>query len=289
MVKKLINYIKEAQLNSVALGHFNISNSEALSGIFAGAKKLSLPVVIGVSEGERDFIGMKQVVALVRSYKDEFDYPIFINADHTYSFERAKEAIDAGVDSIVVDGSKLPLDENIKLTKQCVEYARSVHRDILVEAEIGYIGGSSKILDGIPDDVSIKNDDLPKVEDAKRLIDETGADLLAPAVGNIHGMMRIGHDPKLNIDLIKALKEAIRVPLVLHGGSGNTDEDFKEAIKAGISMVHINTEIRVAFKDGLKMSLQESPEEIAPYKILREAVRMVEKKVEEKLILFNNL
>lgn len=288
-MKKLIEYIKEAEDKKVAIGHFNISNSEALSGIFFAAKKLSLPVVIGVSEGERDFLGMKQAVALVKSYRDEYDYPIFINADHTYSFEKAKEAIDAGVDSIVVDGSKLSLEENIKLTKECVDYARSVNPDILVEAEIGYIGSSSKILDEVPEDVSLLESDLPTPEMAKKLIQETGADMLAPAVGNIHGMVRIGHDPRLNIGLIVKMKEVVGVPLVLHGGSGNTDEDFREAIKAGISMVHINTEIRVAFKDGLKISLQEYPEEIAPYKIMKEAVKMVEKKVTEKMSLFNSL
>ncbi|MEK7120714.1 MAG: class II fructose-bisphosphate aldolase [Patescibacteria group bacterium] len=289
MTKKLIEYIKEAEQSGVAIGHFNISNSEILSGILAGARKLNLPVVIGLSEGERDFLGMKQAVALVRSYKDEFDYPVFINADHTYSIEKAKEAIDAGVDSIVVDGSKLTLDENIKLTKECVQYARNKNPEILVEAEIGYIGGSSKILDDIPLDVSLEDDDLPTPSDAKRLVEESGADMLAPAVGNVHGMLRVEHDPKLNIGLIKKMRDIVGVPLILHGGSGDTDEDFKKAIKAGISMVHINTEIRVAFKDGLKMSLQEYPEEVAPYKLMKEAVKMVEKKVVEKMSLFNNL
>src|SRR5690349_20605229 len=123
-MKKLLEYIHEAENEKRAMGHFNISNSEILTGIFQAAKKLDLPVVIGVSQGERDFLGVRQAVALVRSLREEFDYPIFLNADHTYEIERAKEAIDAGFDSIVIDGTKLSLEDNIKMTRECVEYAR---------------------------------------------------------------------------------------------------------------------------------------------------------------------
>src|SRR3989344_4867047 len=185
-MQTLREVIAEAAAKKVAVGHFNISDSEGLWAIFRAAQTLNLPVIIGVSEGERDFIGVRQVAGLVKSLREEYQYPIFLNADHTYSVERVKEAIDAGFDAAIFDGAKLLLDENIKLTKQCVEYARSQSRDILIEGELGYIGTSSKLLDAIPEGVGLEADDLTKPEEAKRFVTETGMDLLAPAVGNIH-------------------------------------------------------------------------------------------------------
>ena len=279
----------EAEEKKVAIGHFNISNLEGLWGVFRAAQALSVPVIIGVSEGERDFIGVKQVRALVDSIQEEYDYPIFLNADHTYSFDRVKEVIDAGYDSVIFDGANISFEENIKLAKQCVEYARNCGRDVLVEGELGYIGQSSKILDEIPEGVSFDDASLTSAEKAKEFVELTGVDMLAPAVGNVHGMLRGGVDPKLRIDLVKSIKEAVGVPLVLHGGSGNSGEDFQAAIREGVSIVHINTEIRVAYKKGLQLALQENPDEVAPYKFLRQAVKEVQAVTEAKLRLFNNL
>lgn len=281
--------LKQAEEKKVAIGHFNISNLEALWAIFHAAKELNLPVIIGVSEGERDFVGVKQVVALVRSLREEFSYPIFLNADHTYSFERVKEAIDAGFDAVIFDGSKLDLAENIRITKQCVDYARSVNPEIIVEGELGYIGTSSKLLDAIPEGVKLGIDDLTKPDEAKRFVAETGVDLLAPAVGNIHGMLKSGADPALNIERVREIRESAGVPLVLHGGSGNNEQDFRDAIKSGVSIVHINTELRVAYRDALRLTLRENPDEVAPYKILKPAVTAMQKVVEKKLRLFSNL
>lgn len=281
--------MQDAAKKGVAVGHFNISNLEGLWGIFNAAKKLNLPVIIGTSEGERDFIGVKQAVALVKSLRDEFGYPIFLNADHTYSIDRVKEAIDAGYDAVIFDGAKLSLEENIKQARQCVEYARKSGRDVLVEGELGYIGQSSKVLDEIPEGVNLSEESLTSPVDAQRFVLETGVDLLAPSVGNFHGMLRGGVDPKLNIGRIKELSAAAGVPLVLHGGSGNSAEDFSAAVSSGVSIVHINTEIRVAYRDALKKTLQEDPEEVAPYKILKPSIAAVEKVVEAKLRTFNKM
>jgi len=248
-----------------------------------------LPVSIGVSEGERDFIGVSQVAALVKSIREEFNYPIFLNADHTYSFERVKQAIDAGFDSVIFDGAQLSLEENIETAKRCVDYARKVNPNILIEGELGYIGTSSKLLDSVPEGVVTSGEGLTKPEDAARFVKETGVNLLAPAVGNVHGMLKTGHDPRLDIVRISEIRKAAGVPLVLHGGSGTEDEDFVEGIKAGIAIVHINTELRVAFKKTLQLSLQENPEEIAPYKIMKESVKAMEKTAYGRLALFNNL
>ena len=288
-MKTLREVIRDAESNHVAVGHFNISNIEGLWAIFHAARNLNLPVIIGLSEGERDFVGVKQAVALVKSIREEFDYPIFINADHTYSFERAKEAVDAGFDAVIFDGAKLPIDENIKITKQCVEYARSKNPDILVEAELGYIGTSSKILDEIPEGAGVSEETLTSAEDAARFVAETGVDLFSPSVGNIHGMLRNMPNPRLNINRVHAIKEVARVPLVLHGGSGIADQDFTYAIKAGISIVHINTEIRVAYRDAVKKVLADHPDEVAPYKIMKGAVSAMEKVISERLKLFNHL
>jgi fructose-bisphosphate aldolase, class II len=288
-MKTLREYILEAEKKGIAIGHFNISNLETLKGIFETAKRLDVPVIIGTAEGERNFIGTKQAVALIKSLREEHSYPIFLNSDHTYSFDKVKEAVDAGYDAVIFDATDLSFEENIKITKQCVDYAKSVNPDILVEAELGFIGSSSKVLDGIPEGVKITEEFLTKPEDAKRFVAETGVDMLAPAIGNIHGMLKGGKDPALNIKRIKEIKEAVGIPMVLHGASGNSPSDVAEAIKAGMSVVHINTEIRVAFRKGLVKSLQENPDEVAPYKYMKDAVKAVEAVVEEKLKLFSDI
>ncbi len=288
-IKTLRECVALAREKKVAIGHFNISNIEGLWGVFHAAQSLNVPVIIGVSEGERDFVGVKQVAALVKSLREEFQYPIYINADHTYSFERVKEAIDAGFDSVIFDGTKLSFEENVKITKQCVEYARSNGRDVLVEGELGFIGISSKIFDEIPEGVDLSEKSLTDPAKAKEFVDLTGVDMLAPAIGNFHGMLRGGVDPKLNIEKVKEISEATGIPLVLHGGSGNSEDDFKQAILNGVSIVHINTEIRVAYKQGLKLGLSENPDEVAPYKFLKPAVKAVQDVVTAKLKFFNNL
>ena len=288
-MKTLRQYIKEAGEKGVAIGHFNISNLETLRGIFNAAKKLDLPVIIGTAEGERKFIGTKQAVALVKSLRDEYDYPIFLNADHTYTVEGVKECIDAGYDSVIFDATGMSYEENIRLTKECVEYARLKNPEIIVEAELGFIGSSSKVLDKLPEGVKISEEFLTKPEDAKKFIEETGIDMLAPAVGNIHGMLKGGIDPALNIKRIGEIQKVINIPMVLHGASGNSTEDIKEAIKNGMSVVHVNTEIRVAFRKALEESLKNKPDEVAPYKYMDKCVEIVETVVEEKLRIFNFL
>ncbi len=286
-MKTLRQYIREAGEKGIAIGHFNISNLETLRGIFNAAKKLNVPVIIGTADGERKYIGTKEAVAAVKSYRDEYNYPIFLNADHTYTFEGVKECIDAGYDSVIFDGTSLPYEENVKITKKCVEYARKVNPEILVEAELGFIGTSSKVFNKLPEGVKITEEFLTKPEDAKNFIDETGIDLIAPAVGNIHGMLKGGIDPALNIERIAEIKKAINIPMVLHGASGNSKEDIQAAIKNGMLIVHVNTEIRVAFRKALEKELVEKPDEVAPYKYMEETIPAVEKVIEEKLRIFN--
>ena len=286
--KGLRKYVEEALEKRIAIGHFNISNIEGFWAVANAAKKMKVPVIIGVSEGERDFIGIGQVRALVDTLVEE-GLPVFLNADHTYSFERVKEVVDAGFDSVIYDGTEQSFEANVDATKKCVEYAKRKSKDILVEAEIGFIGKSSKVLEGIPEGVKITEEFLTKPEEAKKFVELTQVDMLAPAVGNIHGMLSGGKDPALNIKRIKEISEAVKIPLVLHGGSGNSEEDFKAAIDAGVAIVHVNTEIRVAYRDALKAQIAKDPDQVAPYKIMRNSVDAMQKVVEDKLRIFNKL
>ena len=221
--------------------------------------------------------------------RDEFDYPIFLNADHTHSLEKIKEAVEAGFDAVLFDGGKLPFEENIKKTKEVVEYVKSVNPEILVEGELGYLGGSSIILKEIPKDAAIKPEDLTDPEEAMRFVKETGVDLLAPAVGNIHGMFKNMPNPTIDIERINKLRSMAGVPIVLHGGSGIIDDEFTKAINAGISIIHINTEIRLAWRQGMEKALKENPEEVVPYKILPIAIKEIKNAVDKRLKLFSKI
>ena len=139
-MKTFREVLTDADARRVAVGHFNISDLAALKGIFAAARELQLPVLIGVSEGEREFIGVKQVAALIKSLREQYDYPIFLNADHTHSLDKAKEAAEAGFDEIVFDNSQLAMEQNIENTKEAVAAIRAINPNIIIEGEIGYIG-----------------------------------------------------------------------------------------------------------------------------------------------------
>ncbi len=283
-MKNLKQTVDEARKSGRAVGHFNISNSDGFWAVVLGAKEINVPVIIGVSEGERDFIGVREIASMVKTYRESTGQAVFLNADHTYSFERVKEAVDAGYDAVIFDGTELSFEENTALTKKCVEYARLKNADILIEAEIGFIGKSSKLLDAVPEGAGR----ITTVEEAKDFVEKTGIDMLAPAVGNIHGIVK-GGEPALNISRMEEIAESVGIPLVLHGASGNSKEDIEKAISAGISIIHINTELRVAFRSGLVKSLQEDPDQIAPYKYLKGARTAMQKVVEEKLRLFNKI
>lgn len=286
---KLLEVIKNAEERGVAIGHFNISELTALKAILEGARNFGVPVVIGVSEGEREFIGIKEVAALIHIFKEEYGMPIFLNADHTHSLEAVEEAAKAGYDAVLFDASQEPLEKNIKLTKEAVARAKILNPEILVEGEIGYIGTSSKVLQELPKGIALEEKDLPSPDEAAEFVTKTKVDLLAPAVGNIHGILANIPNPRLNIKRIREIKQAIKIPLVLHGGSGVVDEDFRSAIRAGISLIHINTELRVAWRKGVESGLKKNREEVAPYKILPPALEAMREVVRHRLRLFSGL
>ncbi|MCL5017147.1 MAG: class II fructose-bisphosphate aldolase [Patescibacteria group bacterium] len=296
-MNNLKDVIDQAGKKGVAVGHFNISDSVALKAIFEAAQELRVPVIIGTSEGEAKFLGRNMASAMVKRLRVDNDFPIFLNSDHTHSMDEVRDAVSAGYDAIIFDASKLPFEENIKQTKLAVEYIRSKSKDILIEGEIGFIGSSSQVLTAIPSGIAISPESLTKPEDAARFVKETGVDLLAPAVGNLHGIVMAPDangvlrsiNPRLDIKRIGELKNAVNVPLVLHGGSGIADDDFRSAIGSGISIVHINTEIRLAWKNKLEESLKKNRDEVAPYKILEPSLEGIRSVVKARLQLFNKL
>ncbi len=288
-MQTLREIILDARKRKVAIGHFNISEISGLKAIFMAAQKVGVPVIIGVSEGEREFLGAENAVSLVRNLRESFSYPIFLNADHTYSLEKVREAALLGYDAIIFDGAKSSLEENIRATREAVEIARSINPEIIMEGELGYIGSSSALLTEVPIGAQIIEKDLTSVEDAVRFVKETGVDLFSPAVGNIHGMLVGASNPALNVSRIKEIAEVVSVPLVLHGGSGLKDDEFVAAAKNGMVLIHINTEIRLAWRQGLEKSLKEKPNEVAPYKLLSASIEAMQKVVEARLKLFSGL
>jgi len=294
-MENLNYYLKQAKDGHYALGHFNFATEDVLRGIIEASRDAGAPaVMVGTSEGEAGFVGMKEAVALVKVMKEDLNYPVFLNADHYKSFEKCKEAIDAGYDSIIIDASKLPNEENIVLTKQVVNYARSVsasrRTDISVEGELGYLKGSSEVQQKI----EISPADYSKPQEVADFVSRTGVDRMAIVFGNIHGIVT-DQEEKLDIEhLNKIMSWAslhdVKMPMtlffVLHGASGLKDEDVVASIKAGITNVHFNTELRVAYRNEIDKQFHANPNETTPYKYLGPAVDEVKKLVTQKIKVF---
>src|SRR5499425_1260130 len=197
----LRDVLEQSQNDGVAVGHFNIADLVLLKAVFASAQELKVPVLVGASEGEREFIGVRQIAALVRSLREEFDFPIFLNADHTHSIVKALEAAKAGFDAIVFDVSALPFEQTVRQTKEAVEALKTINPAILVEGEIGDIGTGSEIHESAPD----LTRGLTSPEQAKQYVESTGIDILAPAVGNMHGMLKsmVQGETKKHLDMAR--------------------------------------------------------------------------------------
>ncbi len=283
-MENLQYYLKKAKKGKWAMGQFNFSDLSQLEGIIEAAKTLKSPLILGTSEGESRFLGLKQAVALKKSYQSEVELPIFLNLDHGKSFEYLKKAIEIGYDMVHFDGSKLSLKDNIAITKEVVKYAKKF--GVLVEGEVGIIGtDTSKFYE---EKFVLKPEDLTNPGQAEQYIKETGVDCLAISIGNFHGVSAEGN-PRLNLERLKEIKKLVKDSfLVLHGGSGTFDRDLKNAIKLGIVKININTELRLAYTKTLKESLEKNPKEITPYKYLPKAIKAVQKVVEEKIKLFDS-
>jgi fructose-bisphosphate aldolase class II len=284
---RLRDVLTRVETEGAALGHFNVSDLVILKAVVAAAGQIGVPVLVGASEGERDFFGVRQLAAVVNSLREETDAPIFLNADHTHSLTKAVEAAKADFDEIIVDFSALPFEQNVLKTKEALEAIKAINPAILVEGEIGDIGTGSEIHEKARSEVK----QLTTPEEAREFVQSTGIDVLAPAVGNMHGMVESMVEGKtkkhLDVERIAQIKKATQVFLTLHGGSGTNDDDFRKAIAAGINIIHISTELRVAWRKSLEGSLAADRNEVVPYKILRPVVDSVAEVVGSHLKLFN--
>lgn len=296
----LKDYLEKAQKEKWAIGQFNFSTFEQLRGILAAAQKMKSPVILGTSEGESRYLGLKEIVALVeiskinpvRDSENEekaisggisngvkYKVPAFLNLDHGKDLNWIKKAIDFGYPAVHFDGSELPFKKNIKCAKKIVEYAHK--KGVLVEGELGYLRGDSKFHKKT---ARIEKEDLTLSEKAYRFVKETKVDSLAIAIGNIHGIYT--GMPKLDFERLKEINKKTKAYLVLHGGSGIPKTEIKKAIKFGIVKVNINTELRLTWKKTLEKSFK--TQEIRPYKILPKVQKAIQKKVEEKINLFGS-
>lgn len=290
---ELTRIFREARERRIAIGHFNVSNLEMLRAVCDAAREVEPPaVMIGTSEGEREFIGLKQAVALVKAFADDCGTPLFLNADHSKSVESCKAAIDAGYPSVHFDGSALAYEENVLGTREVVEYARSKIRDTRyeipdtsIEGELGYLGGGSTVT---KEKITVTPEQMTDPREAKDYVERTGVDRLAIAIGNVHGLNL--EEPQVDFDRLEAIRQAVpeECALVLHAGSGISDEDIKKAISLGIENIHISTELRKAYREALEKNLKERPDEYAPYKFAKSVIEGVKEVVEAKLRLFGS-
>ncbi len=280
----LQDYFRDAREKKYAIGHFNFATADVLRAIVQGAQEAGAPaVMVGTSEGEAEFLGMAQAVALVRAVRESSGFPVFLNADHFSSFEKCKQAVDAGYDTLLFDGSALAYEVNVLESKRIWQYAQTKRGSIMIEGELGYLKGSSQV----QEKVAMSAADYTRPEQAADYVRRTGVERLAVVFGNIHGIVT---EQKEELDISHLKKIAAVVPdtfLVLHGASGLSDDQVRAAIAAGITNVHFNTELRVAYTQGLKKELDAHPEQTTPYKLMTPAAHEVRTLVEAKVRIFH--
>lgn len=278
---ELDQILKKVKKEKWAIGQFNFSTIEQLKGIIGAAKKLSAPVILGTSEKESKFLGLEETIAQVRILENKMGLKLFLHLDHGKDLNYIKRAIDLGFDSVHFDGSRLSFKENLKLTKKIVNYGHK--KNVLVEGELGYLRGESRFFQ--KKKIAIKKEDLTKPEQAQEFVEKTKVDLLAPAIGNVHGIYP--EMPELDFERLKEISQKTDAFLVLHGGSGLSRDEIKKAIKSGIQKININTELRLVWRESLRKILKTS-KEIKPYIILPQVSQAIEKKVAKYIKLFGS-
>ncbi len=281
----LLICLQKARKTKTALGHFNISTIETFHAIVGACCETQLPVIVGVSEGEAQFFNIEDIAVLVQRVREKENLPVFLNADHFHDMVLIERAARAGFDSILCDFGKLAFDQNCEQTKQATKMAKRISRGILIEGELGYFGSGSEIHQSVPAGAQVLEKDFTTPEQAKEFQKRTGVDLLSPAVGSFHGMAASANE-HISIPHIQALREHTDLFLVLHGGSGLSNQDFTSAIQVGINIIHINTELRVTWRQSVEQAFAEHPDEIAPYKLLESAGTALQKHIGERMRLF---
>lgn len=279
--------MQRAREGGYAIGAFNIDNMETLTAIARAAKKLNAPVMVEVSQGEVDALGLKNVRCLVDNYKAEYGIEMYINLDHSPSVEAAKKGIDAGFEFVHIDVSQANHDatdeEIIEATKEVVAYARRT-TGALIESEPHYFGGGSNVFTTNIDYEEVKKT-FSTPEGAIKFVEATGIDTFAAAVGNLHGKYPV---PKqLDLELLQKIRGAIECNISLHGGSDTPGHFFEDAVKIGVTKININSDMRYAFRTSLEAQLKEHPEEFAVVKLMDKVIEAVQAVVEEKISHYN--
>ena len=260
--------LNKALEEKYAVGQFNINNLEWTQAILAAAEEEKSPVILGVSEGAaRHMGGFKTVVMMVQGLLEDMKItvPVAIHLDHGSSFEKCKEAIDAGFTSVMIDASHHPFEENVETTKAVVEYAHA--KGVSVEAELGTVGGQE-------DDVVADGVIYADAQECKELVEKTGIDCLAPALGSVHGPYK--GEPNLGFKEMEEIKNLTNMPLVLHGGTGIPEADIKKSISLGTSKINVNTENQIAFAAKVREVLAADSEMYDPRKFIgpgRDAIK----------------
>jgi fructose-bisphosphate aldolase class II len=279
--------MKRAKSEHFAVGAFNLDNQETLVAVARAAANTKSPVMVELSKGEVDAMGLENVRDMVDNYKAQYGIEMYINLDHSPSVKDAIEGIEAGFEFIHIDISQAnhdaSLQEIIDGTKMVVQAARLT--GALVESEPHYFGGSSNVHTERIDYEEVKKT-FTKPSDAKFFVDATGIDTFAAAIGNLHGAYPV---PKvLDIDLLKEIRGVLECNISLHGGSGTPGHYFTEAVKVGVQKININSDMRKAFRDTLEKVLRENKTEYAVVKLMDDVVEAVQEVVESKIKLFNS-
>ncbi len=277
--------MQRSRQQKFAVGAFNIDNQETLIAVARAAQKLNAPVLVEVSDGEVEALGLENVRDMVDNYKDEYGVEMYINLDHSPTVEGCKRAIDAGYEFIHIDISQANHDaseeEIISKTKEVVEYARFT--GALVESEPHYFGGSSNLHEEEIDYETIKKT-FSTPEGARSFIEATGIDTFAAAVGNLHGKYPVPKE--LDLELLARIRESIGCQISLHGGSGTPLHFFEEAAQIGVSKININSDMRYVFRTMLEKVLADNPKEYAVVKLMPTVYKAVQEVVEEKITAF---
>ena len=281
MLVHLKDLVKESKKKGYALGAFNITNFESVLGVAEAAVKASSPAIIQVSESAIKYMGLKPITHLVSTVAKNVaaKVPIALHLDHGSSFDTVFECISSGFSSVHIDASNLPLDENINLTKQVVKVAHA--RRVWVQGEVGAIIGSH--------DKNIKSrlKDIPlaKLDEVVKFVRETKVDTIAAAIGTAHGL-HVNED--IVFSLLKAIKDKVKIPFVLHGGSGVLDGKIKKAIREGVNIINVGTDLKVAFCRALIRVCLKNKRETDPRNLLKPTIAAVEKVVFGKMKLFGS-
>lgn len=270
----------DAQKRGYAVGAFNVNNMEIVQAIIEAAEETRSPVIIQASQGGISYAGIEYLAGLAKIAAEKASVPVAIHLDHGTDFQQIVSCIRHGFSSVMIDGSQLPLEENIAKTKKVVEIAHAV--GVSVEAELGKIGGTE-------DEISVAEKDATFTDpkEAKYFMEETGVDSLAIAVGTAHGVYQ--GEPNIDFDRITEIAELVEEPLVLHGSSGVLYEDLKEAISRGICKVNIDTDLRAAFTNAAKDFIEKNPDNIDPRKILGPAREAMRETIKEKMEVFGSV